>query len=392
MKGGFREMRALGIDPGTRSFDIAVIEGSRVVWEKSIDTVTVAERPESLVEAVEAAGAVDIISGPSGYGVPVTFNRDIVDPYRFALEVLLLTREEDLRRGIELGELGIQVYRAITKVVVEFHRRDLPVCYIPSCVLLPTVPPHRKVNKLDMGTADKMATAVLGVIDQSERNGIDFEEASFILVELGFGYNAAIAVENGKIIDGLGGTLGHTGFLTIGSVDGELAVMGREWIRSDIFHGGVVDICGASSMDEALRRYEQGEEPYILALDAMLEGIEKAVRSMRTSIRNPEEIILSGRYSRNQGFRKLVQERLTSIAPVRNLGMLQGAEISKEAAQGYAVVADGIAEGEFSSLIKHMHINDARGTVLRWVYHPRLKDAKESLLRAYVKSVKNPKL
>jgi len=385
-------MRALGIDPGTRSFDLTVIDGDHVVWEDSIDTVTVAERPESIVEAVEAAGVVDIITGPSGYGVPVTFNRDIIDPYRFALEVILLTREEDLRRGIELGELGIRVYEAITKVVVEFRRRNLPVCYIPSCILLPTIPSHRKVNKLDMGTADKMATAVLGVFDQSTRYSIDYDEVSFILVELGFGYNAAIAVKNGVIIDSLGGTLVQTGFLTAGYIDGEIAVMGQEWIRSDVFHGGVFDICGASDMNDAINRYEQGEEPYRMAIESMLEGIEKSVRSLTASIKNPREILLSGRYSKHPKFRKLVQERLCRIAPVRSLSMLPGAEVSKEAAQGYAMVGEGIAGGVFNQLVKHMRIVDARGTVLNWVFHPRLKIAKENLLGTYVKSVKNPKL
>jgi len=385
-------MRSLGIDPGTRSFDLTVIEGKRVVWENSIDTPTVAERPEALIEAVEAAGRVDIIAGPSGYGVPVTFNRDIVDPYRFALEVLLLTKEEDLKRGIELGELGIRVYEAITKVAVELWRRELPVCYIPSCILLPTIPPHRKVNKLDMGTADKMATAVLGVFDQSTRYEITYGEVSFILVELGFGYNAAIAVDKGMIIDSLGGTLIQTGFLTMGPIDGEIAVMGREWVRSDVFHGGVADICGTLSIDEALSGYEQGEEPYVLAVESMLENVEKAVRSLTSSIENPREILLSGRYSRHPKFRNLVQERLGRIAPVRSLGTLPGAKISKEAAQGYAMIGEGIAGGELSSLIKHMRITDARGTVLSWVFHPRLKAAKENLAETYVKSVKNPKL
>ncbi|HIE18215.1 TPA: DUF1464 domain-containing protein [Candidatus Bathyarchaeota archaeon] len=385
-------MRALGIDPGTRSFDLAVIDGERVVWEDSIDTTTVAERPESLVKAIEAAGRVDVIAGPSGYGVPVTFNRDIVDPYRFALEVLLLTREEDLKSGIELGELGIRVYEALTKVAVELWRRGLPVCYIPSCILLPTIPPHRKVNKLDMGTADKMAIAVLGVFDQSTRYEINYGEVSFILVELGFGYNAAIAVKKGMIIDSLGGTLVQTGFLTMGPIDGEIAVMGREWIRSDVFHGGVADICGTLSMDDALSRYGQGKEPYVSAVESMLEGIEKSVRILTSSIENPKEILLSGRNSRHPKFRKLVQERLGRIAPVRTLGMLPGARISKEAAQGYAMIGEGIVGGEFNRLIKHMRITDARGTVLNWVFHPRLKDAKENLIRTYVKSVKNPKL
>jgi len=385
-------MRALGIDPGTRSFDLALVDGKRVVWEDSIDTVTVAEKPEALIEAVERAGKVDIIVGPSGYGVPVTFNQDIIDPYRFALEVLLLTREADLKIGIEHEELGIRVYEAITKVVVELRRRGLPVCYIPSCILLPTIPPHRKVNKLDMGTADKMAVTALGVYDQSERYGLEYEETNFILVELGFGYNAAIAVDRGMIIDGLGGTLIQTGFLSIGFIDGEISVMGHEWIRSDVFHGGVADICGALSLEEAFSRYEQGEEPYTLAIESMLEGVEKAVRSLTSSVRNPREIVLSGRHSRHQKFRSLVEERLERIAPVRSLGMLPGARISKEAAQGYAMIGEGVAGGEFSDLIKHMQITDARGTVLSWVFHPRLKVAKENLLRTYVETVRKPKL
>jgi len=385
-------MRALGIDPGTRSFDLTLIDGKRVVWEGSIDTVTVAERPDALIEAIEKAGRVDIIVGPSGYGVPVTFNRDITDPYKFALEVLLLTREEDLKIGIEHGELGIRVYEAITKVVVELRRRNLPVCYIPSCILLPTIPPHRKVNKLDMGTADKMAVTALGVFDQSVRYGLEYKETNFILVELGFGYNAAIAVDRGTIVDGLGGTLIQTGFLSIGFIDGEISVMGREWIRSDVFHGGVADICGVLSLEDALNRYEQGEEPYALAIESMLEGVEKAVRSLTSSVRKPREIVLSGRHSRHPKFRRLVEERLERIAPVRSLGMLPGARISKEAAQGYAMIGEGIYGGEFSDLIKHMQIIDARGTVLSWVFHPRLKAAKENLLRTYIETVKNPKL
>ncbi|RLG95551.1 DUF1464 domain-containing protein [Candidatus Bathyarchaeota archaeon] len=385
-------MRALGIDPGTKSFDLAVIEDKSVVWEKSIDTLRVAEDPGSLIKAIEEAGEVDIIAGPSGYGVPVTFNHEIMDPHRFALEVLLLTREEDLKIGVDKGEIGIRVYEAITKVVTELHKRGLPVCYIPSCILLPTIPPYRKINKVDMGTADKMAIAALGIHEQSVRLDINYDETRFILVELGFGYDAAIAVEGGVIVDGLGGTLVHTGFLTTGPIDGEAAVLGREWIRSDVFHGGASDICGASSLDEALDGYEKGDEPYVLAIESMLDGIEKAVRSLTSSVKKPREIILSGRYSRNPRFRMLVQKRLRDIAPVRVIGMLPGARISKEAAQGYGIVADGIAGGEFKDLIRHMQLMDAKGTVLSWVFHPRLRDAKERLINAYISSVKNPRI
>jgi len=385
-------MKALGIDPGTRSFGLTVVDGEEVVWEDSIDTTAIAENPQSLIEAIEEANEVDIIVGPSGYGVPITFNRDIIDPRRFALEVLLLTRDEDLRSGVEKGELGIRVYEAIVKVVVDLWRRDLPVCYIPSCILLPTIPAYRKINKLDMGTADKMAVAALGVFDQSSRESVDYAEVNFILVEMGFGYNAAIAIDGGRIVDAVGGTLFQTSFLSMGAVDGEIAVMGREWIRSDVFHGGVADICGTLSLDEAIDEYERFEEPYYSAMESMLEGLEKTVRSLTSSVKEPREILLSGRYARHERLRNLVCERLGEIAPVRQLNNLLGAKISKEAAQGYAIIGEGIAGGVFSDLIKHMRIDEARGTVLNWVFHPRLKNAKERLLKTYIETVREPKL
>ena len=385
-------MKALGIDPGTRSFDLTVVDGEEVVWEDSIDTTAIAENPQSLIEAIEEANEVDIIVGPSGYGVPITFNRDIIDPRRFALEVLLLTRDEDLRSGVEKGELGIRVYEAIVKVVVDLWRRDLPVCYIPSCILLPTIPAYRKINKLDMGTADKMAAAALGVFDQSSRESVDYAEVNFILVEMGFGYNAAIAIDGGRIVDAVGGTLFQTSFLSMGAIDGEIAVMGREWIRSDVFHGGVADICGTLSLDEAIDEYERFEEPYYSAMESMLEGLEKTVRSLTSSVKEPREILLSGRYARHERLRNLVCERLGKIAPVRQLNNLPGAKISKEAAQGYAIIGEGIAGGVFSDLIKHMRIDEARGTVLNWVFHPRLKNAKEKLLKTYIETVREPKL
>jgi len=385
-------VRALGIDPGTRSFDLALIDGNKVVWEKSIDTVEVAENPEVLVRAVEETGDVNIIAGPSGYGVPLTFNEDIVDPRRFALEVILLTREEDLREGIASGELGIKVYEAITKVVVEFWEKRLPVCYIPSSILLPTIPSYRKVNKLDMGTADKMAIAVLGVYDQSRRLGIGYNEVSFILLEMGFGYNAVLGVKNGRIVDGLGGTLISTGFLTVGPLDAEIAVMSKRWVRSDVFHGGIADICKTLDFDEVIKGYKAGEEPYKTALEAFLDGIRKGVAAVLASVGEVKEILVSGRNSRNQELMKLVTEFIGEIAPVRNIGLLEGAKISKEAAQGYAMVAEGISGGVFSDLIGHMRIKEAKGTVLDYVYHPRLAEAKKWLRNAYVNSVRNPKI
>jgi predicted butyrate kinase (DUF1464 family) len=70
-------VRVVGIDPGTRSMDVCGLENGRVYYEKVVETAAVARRPEVLIEAVEAASPFDLVAGPSGYGVEVTYLRDV---------------------------------------------------------------------------------------------------------------------------------------------------------------------------------------------------------------------------------------------------------------------------------------------------------------------------
>lgn len=380
--------RALGIDPGTGSFDLVVVEGPRVVWEKSIPTPRIAEDPSVLVDAVEEAGRVDLVAGPSGYGTPLVCNRDIVDPTAFALRILLLTRPEDLEEGVRSGELGIHVYKALADAVRVFWEKKLPVCYIPGVIHLPTVPPHRKINKVDMGTADKLAVAHLAVHDYSTTYGVDYSEASFILVEMGFGYNAVIGVESGRIVDGYGGTLVPVGGLTVGPLDAELAVLGGTWKRYDVFHGGLLEICRASTIEEVLEKKQRSPECRD-AYKAMVENIEKTVLAVKRAVGKPREIIVSGRLARYPEILEDVEKHLEDILPTRRLNPLPGARISKEAGQGYAIIAEGLAGGYFEKLIQHTKLREAQGTVLDWTYHPRLQKAKEELRELYKKLIRS---
>ncbi|MET1160103.1 MAG: DUF1464 family protein [Thermoprotei archaeon] len=375
-------VRALGIDPGTGSFDLVVVEKDRVVWEESIDTPLIAKNPGVLVEAVEKAGQVDIIAGPSGYGTPVVCNNDIIDPYRFAVEVLLLSKPRDIDEGVRRGELGIMVYKALAEVVRELWKRKLPVCYIPSVILLPTIPRYRKINKIDMGTADKLAVTVLAVYDQSRRLGIHYSETSFILVEMGFGYNAVIGVENGRVVDGIGGTLTPMGFLTAGVLDGEVVALGRTWSRSDVFYGGVATLCGVEDPVKALEK-SRSDNLCRDGFNAMYEGIVKTVKAVLASVSKPREIILSGRLTRIPEIYEEIAKKLENIAPTTKLRGLDGAKISKEAGQGYAVIGEGLAGGFFRELVEYMGIKSARGTVLDNVYHPRLARARSDIISSY---------
>ncbi len=383
-------VRVVGIDPGTASFDLVLLDDGFIVDEKSIPTPDIARDPQILVDAVGEYENVDAIAGPSGYGVPVTWNKDIVDPRRFAVEVLLLSTEEQLAQGMAAGEIGIMVYQALALAVEEFWKAKLPVVYIPSVVLLPTVPFHRKLGRLDMGTADKMALTLLGIHTYSRDKGIDPRETDFIVVEMGYGYNAVMVVKKGRIVDGLGGTVCCRGFLTHGPMDLEHVVLGGEWGRSDVFYGGVATVASTEDPVAAWKEWSRGKEPAYSIIESMLEELSRVVHGM-ASIHNVNTILLSGRLSRVNEIRTSVLDRIADLN-VEPLGLLDGAKISKEAAQGYALVADGLMGGRYSHIVYMNRLSEAKGTVMDYAVHPRLVEAKKRIREAYKASVRNPRL
>ena len=95
----------------------------------------------------------------------------------------------------------------------------------PGVVHLTSVPAHRKINRVDMGTADKVCAVALAIHEQARRRGCSARDVSFILLELGGAFTAAIAVEQGRIVDGLGGSSGPIGAMAGGALDGEVAFL-----------------------------------------------------------------------------------------------------------------------------------------------------------------------
>lgn len=321
---------------------------------------------------------LDLIVGPSGYGVKITYLKDI-PPEKvedWYLKNILLLKREDLENALKRKELGIMVYSAMTKTAVTMRLKGWNVVYIPGVIHLPTVPTHRKLNKFDMGTADKMCIAVLGVYDQARRLKIPYSEVSFILVEMGFGYNAIIGVENGRIVDGVGGTTGGIGFLTIGAMDAELVQLVGVWEKSDIFHGGVATITGKISPEEVLKNLGKNEL-YQVAWKAMIENVIRNVKAMTVSVQKPKEILISGRLTRIKDVRDELVKKLGGIAKVREIGWVDEAKDVKEAAQGYAIVGDGLAKGKFKKLVDWMKIKEANGSILDYAYHPKVKGVKD---------------
>ena len=74
--------------------------------------------------------------------------------------------------------------------------------------------------------------------------GAGERDVSFILLELGGAFTAAIAVEDGRIVDGVGGSSGPLGVRAAGALDGEVAFLAGSVSKDLLFGGGAATIAG----------------------------------------------------------------------------------------------------------------------------------------------------
>lgn len=324
------------------------MDGDRVILDITVPVPEVAQNPKILLETVKPVFPLDMIIGPSGYGLPVT-------PIRVITERELTMMVPD--------DKSIPLYDGIRMVIRLMRDEGFPVYFTPGVIHLPTVPIYRKANRLDMGTADKVCCTALAMRDQAERYGINYDETSFILVEVGYAFNAVIAVQGGKIVDGLGGTAGGPGFITLGSMDSELAVRLGDFPGVVLFSGGAKDLSGR----EDLTPEELAHHPdrYPDAWNMLLESVAKGVAAMMVSVETPREILLSGRLSRIPGLRVALEARLARFGKVHPVE--RRAKVAKEAAEGAYIIGEGLSGGKYQALVDSLELKGARGTMYDYI-------------------------
>ena len=343
--------RVAGVDPGTISFDVCVLDDGEVILERSFSTEAVGADPAPLVETLTGHGPYRLVLGPAGYGLPLVPAEQVGER---ELELMVLLRADEPR-----GRVGIGGMRTITRALIA---AGLPLVFGPGAIHLPTIPAYRKWNRIDLGTADKVASAALCIADQSRRLGVDFADTSFVMLELGGAFSAALAIDAGRIVDGLGGSAGPIGARACGALDAEVAyLLGAALSKRTVFSGGALDPRG--ELDPAEARDREGW----LALE---EGAAKAALALTVSAPDPREILVTGRLAHAPGVLNALGERLATVAPVRS--------VAKAAARGAAVLADGLAGGRYAALVDRLGVRDASGCALD---HLRLHGADRIRLR-----------
>jgi len=341
-------MRVVGIDPGTGSFDFFGMDGEKVIVDSTIPVPEVVQNPNILLDTVRSILPLDMIVGPSGYGLPPTPIKDITER-----ELTLMVPDAK----------SVPLCGGIRTVIRRMKDEGLPVYFTPGVIHLPTVPAYRKANKMDMGTADKVCCVALAIRDQAELYSINYSETSFILAEIGYAFNAVIGVEGGKIVDGFGGTSGGPGFITLGSMDSELAVRLGKFPGIVLFSGGAKDASGKDDLTPEEMAREQ--DKYSPSWNMMLESILKGITAMMIAVEKPREILLSGRLSAIPEIAETLSARLSQFGKVRKVG--RKAKVAKEAAEGAYIIGEGLLGGKYKGIVDSLELSRAKGTMYDYI-------------------------
>ena len=350
--------RVLGIDPGSKSWDFFALTGNEVILDTSITSKELIQEPQKAIDIIRSLENLDLMVAPSGFGLPLKDVKDLTEKDIFF--TLLKFKREDQKKLLGLGEILRLIKAEPIKAVI-----------VPGVKHLPTVPNYRKINKVDMGTADKLCTVVVGIRDQLETYQIKPEESNFIMVEIGYGFTAVLAIENGQVIDGIGGS-NIMGFRAGGSLDGELAYLIKNIHKENIYKGGVASIAGFSDLSlKEITFLAEKDEQVKMALKAYISSVKKAVFGISSSFSKKhkiKEVLLAGRGADLRYINDRFKKGLIDIAPVRI--MKTYSQIAKRAAQGATFIANGLLEGRFKEIINNLKIKEASGSILDNIFIP----------------------
>ena len=323
-------------------------DGEPVV-EQVFETGSLSEDSAPLLEALARHGPYDLVYGPSGYGLPLVAAADVGER---ELAEMVLVRPDEAR-----ADAGVGGMRSLLRALAG---SGLPVVFGPGVIHLPSVPRHRKYNRIDLGTADKVCAAACAIVDQSTRRAIEPRETSMVLLELGGAFTAALAIAGGQIVDGMGGSSGPLGVRAAGAPGRRARVPARAGAaqghavqrrrpgsgrrpRHDRPGGAVGLTRPRGRLDGAARgRGQGGARP----------GGQRAGAARDRRLRPSGPPARADRGARPR--------RWSDIAPV--VALVPGR--ASAAAHGGALLADALAGGRNAALAEVLRLRESSGTAL----------------------------
>lgn len=276
------------------------------------------------VEDIFTAHPATPIVLPSGFGIPLTRAEDLLDR-----DIAEITLRRDAHVNDPLGQF-----------LAEARRRPLRAFCIPAVRSLPSIPLHRKLNRVDLGTADVLCAAIWAIHSLAQV-GLAYASSSFVLLHLRGDTKALVAIREGRIVDGIGRSAGEVGTVSRPAVDGLLTPLQRGIGRSH-------DASDLDNMETLLREAREL---------AFWEAAEKDSALLLT-FHSLSQLVVTG--PRRAEAMHALGEKL----PVRALPALVD---GYEAALGAALVAAGLTGGPTADLVQHVELRQARDRVFDWI-------------------------
>lgn len=324
-------VRVVGCDPGTSSLDMLLLDNGQVADQARFEPDALRADPDCLVRTLQGWQSLDLIAGPSGYGLPLVRAGELTEA---DLDRMSHVRPDERGRGV-----GVIGFRAWVRALV---RSGLPVIFLPGGIHLPTIPAHRKVNAIDLGTADKLAVVALALRMDATAAGEPLGSSRFAVVEVGSAFTAVLVVDGGRLVDAAAGTRGPIGLKCGGAWDGEVAYALAPISKADLFRGGLGDLGepGPRAFRESLRKHVAGLQ----------------------AVTPFEQIYVSGAGLDRPDVAVWTLDALSGLGTVTPLASLPGAWV-KHAAQGAAILADGLAGGTHIDVVESLDLKRASGTI-----------------------------
>ena len=313
-------MWTLGVDYGTGSWKTALLEDGATRELASLPTM---ERALAYIaEQWTARPGLEIVL-PSGFGVPLMRLNAANDEHYFAMS---------LRKGDPAGGgLGLFLKR--------LQARGVDGYCLPAVKLLPTVPAWRGLNRVDMGTSDKLCAAAYLMALLHEREQLPFDGMSFLSLEVGYAFKCWLVIAGGHIVDAIGGTGGTVGPRSRGAIDGELAYLHGFASKADIYGGGWADLAAMCGEETAARSFWEG-----LLMERMALSTYYQINTIVVSGRRRADVL--ARWGGD---------------PDLTIRVLHNDAEGYEAALGAALLADGLAGGRWAGLVRHLQLAAAGG-------------------------------
>jgi len=348
---GKQAHKCLGFDPGSSSWKIAVLDDHHLIWTGKIATDRISKDPGIIRALVdEHAAGLQAIAAPSGFGLPVT-PVDMVG----SRELSLMTLKRNGPSIVGLGQ-AIQTLKEI--------RKGTPVrCFVlPSVKHLPTVPAWRKINRVDLGTTDKLCAAAHALQEMVERAPCSYDKISFVLGEVGNSFIGMVCVKSGRVVDGIGGTNVGFGTYASGALDAELAHIWFFPDKASLYSGGLVCAAGMplGEIEKSLSGTPTPEAE--VALTRLTESVASDALALacRNGVRT---FILSSALG------PLISRKIERAVKRVGLEVVGGINDEMSASIGAAYLVNGLIGGRYRGLAKTLAIREARGSVLDHIYY-----------------------